>query len=60
MLSRGHTGDAPHHRDHLPLDCQEAEDGIAVFGILKDNAMYGPFAAGHVFHGFYTFLSQFI
>ena len=52
VLPRGRAGDAPHHGDRLPLRRQEAEDGVSVFRILKDDAMYGPLAAGQFFHVF--------
>ena len=50
VLSRRGAGDAAHHRDHLALLGQEAQDRIAVFGVLKNDAMYGALAGGQTFH----------
>ena len=36
VLPRGHPGHRAHHR-HLLLPCVQAEDGVAVFLVLKNN-----------------------
>ena len=36
VLPRGHPGHGAHHR-HLLLPCVQAEDGVAVFLVLKNN-----------------------
>ena len=50
MLPRRHAGDAAHHGDHLALLRQEAQDRIAVFGVLKNDAMYRTLTGDQLFH----------
>ena len=50
MLAGGGAGDAAHNGDHLPLLGEEAENRIAVLGILKDDAMYRALPADQLFH----------
>ena len=44
------AGDAAHHGDDLPLLGEEAEDRVAIFGVLKDDAMYDALPADQLFH----------
>ncbi|CAN4018011.1 HTH-type transcriptional regulator immR, partial [Dysosmobacter welbionis] len=50
VLSRRHAGDTAHHRNHLTLLRQEAQDRIAVLGILKNDAMYRSLTGDQLFH----------
>ena len=50
VLSRRHAGNAAHHREDLSLLRQEAQDRIAVFGILKNDAVYGAVTGDEFFH----------
>ena len=51
MFPRCHAGDAPHNRNDLPLLCEEAEDRISIFRVLKNDAMYRALPADQFFHG---------
>ena len=48
VLSRGYPGHGAHHR-HLLLPCVQAEDGVAVVLILKDDGGDRPLQGGLFF-----------
>ena len=48
VLPRGHPGHGPHHR-HLLRPRVQAEDGVAVFLVLKDDGGDGPLQGGAFF-----------
>ena len=49
-LAGGGAGNAAHDGDGLPLLGEEAEDRVAVLGVLKDDTMYGALPADELFH----------
>ena len=58
VLAGSHAGDASHHGDDLPFQRQKAQHRIAVFGVLKDQAMYGTVYRGQFFHKGSSFVKQ--
>ena len=55
VLAGSGAGNASHNGDGLPLLREEAEDRVAILGVLKDDAMYGSLPADAFFHDFLSF-----
>ena len=55
-IAGSHAGDAAHHRVQLPLVRHQAQDGIAVFGVLKNDAMYVALQKADLVHAASPFL----
>ena len=54
VLPRRGAGDGPHHRHHLAVAGDQAEDGVAVLLILENEIQYGPVDAAAPVHPLFT------